>query len=92
MRAPARQIISNGGRDGDVVVEQILEKKGNQGFDARNGEFVDMIKEGIIDPAKVVRVALESAASVAGLMLTTEVMVTDLKEGDEDKKIEHAVR
>lgn len=92
MRAPARQIISNSGRDGDVVIEQILEKKDNQGFDARTGEFVDMIQSGIIDPAKVVRVALESAASVAGLMLTTEVMVTDLNEKDEDKKIEHAVR
>ena len=92
VRAPASQIVSNGGLDGDVVVEQILEKNGNVGFDVRNGEFVDMIKAGIIDPAKVVRVALESAASVAGLMLTTEVLVTDLNEKDEDKKIEHAVR
>lgn len=90
LRAPARQIVDNGGRDGDVVVEQILEKNGSYGFDARSGEFVDMVKAGIIDPAKVARVALENAASVAGLMLTTEVMVTDLKE--EEKKIDHAVR
>lgn len=92
IRAPARQIVNNGGLDGDVVVEQILEKSGNMGFDVCRGEFVDMIKAGIIDPAKVVRVALESAASVAGLMLTTEVLVTDLNKKDENKKIEHAVR
>ena len=89
-RAPTRQIACNAGTDGDVVVEQILEKTGAYGFDARTGEFVDMVKSGIIDPAKVSRVALESAASVAGVMLTTEVLVTELK--DEKKTIEHAVR
>jgi len=90
LRAPTRQIVCNGGGDGDVVVEQLLEKSGSQGYDARVGEFTDMIKAGIIDPAKVSRVALESAASVAGLMLTTEVLLTDLD--DEEKKIEQAVR
>jgi chaperonin GroEL len=90
LRAPTRQIMVNGGREGDVIIEQILEKSGAYGFDARKGEFCDMIKAGIIDPAKVARVALENAASIAGLMLTTEVLVTDLK--DEKKKIEHAVR
>ncbi len=90
LRAPTRQLVTNAGGEGDVVVEQILEKTGNHGFDVRTGEFVDMVKAGIIDPAKVTRVALESAASVAGLMLTTEVLVTDLK--DEEKKIAHAVR
>ncbi len=90
LRAPTRQLVNNSGRDGDVVVEQILSKTGNHGFDVRSGEFVDMLKAGIIDPAKVARVALEAAASVAGLILTTEVLVTDLK--DEEKKIDHAVR
>ncbi len=90
LRAPTRQIADNAGCEGDVIVEQILEKSGNFGYDARKGEFVDMVKAGIIDPAKVSRVALENAASIAGLMLTTEVLVTDLKE--EEKKIEHAVR
>jgi chaperonin GroEL len=90
LRAPTCQIAANAGREGEVIVEQILEKTGNYGFDARKGEFVDMIKAGIIDPAKVSRVALENAASVAGLLLTTEVLVTDLK--DDEKKIEHAVR
>ena len=73
-----------------MVVEQILEKTGAYGFNARTGEFVDMVKAGIIDPAKVSRVALENAASVAGLVLTMEVLVTDVK--DEEKKIAHAVR
>jgi chaperonin GroEL len=90
LRAPAAQIADNAGCEGEVTVEQILEKNGNFGYDARKGEFVDMVKQGIIDPAKVSRVALENAASVAGLLLTTEVLVTDLK--DEEKKIEHAIR
>ncbi len=90
LRAPARQICNNAGLEGDVIVEQILEKSGSAGFDARKGEFVDMIKAGIVDPAKVVRTALQSAASVAGLMLTTQVLMTDVK--DKDKAIAHAIR
>ena len=80
MRAPTRQIVANTGGEGEVVIEQILAKTGGYGYDARTGEFGDLAKAGIIDPTKVVRVALENAASVAGVMLTTEVMVTDLKE------------
>ncbi len=90
LRAPTTQIVENSGLEGEVIVEQILEMKGTQGYDARKGEFVDMIKAGIIDPAKVARVALENAASVAGLMLTTEVLLTDVK--DDDEEVEHAVR
>jgi chaperonin GroEL len=90
LRAPTRQIAKNAGAEGEVIVEQVLEKPARTGYDARTGEFVDMFKAGIIDPAKVARIALESAASVAGLMLTTDVLLTDLK--DEEKKIEHAVR
>ncbi len=82
LRAPARQIFINAGHEGDVIVEQILEKSGSFGFDARGGEFVDMLKAGIVDPAKVTRIALQSAASVAGLMLTTEVLMTDIKDKD----------
>ena len=92
LRKPTSQICSNAGLEGDVVVEQILEKTGHYGFDARGRDFADMVKAGIIDPTKVSRVALESAASVAGVMLTTEVLVTDLKDKDKDKAIEHAVR
>ena len=82
MRAPTRQIVDNGGVEGDVVVAQLLEKDGNIGYDANKGEFVDMFKAGIIDPAKVARIALQNATSVAGLMLTTNVIITDLKDDD----------
>ncbi len=92
LRAPARQIAVNSGAEGEVIVAQILEKTGAYGYDARKGEFVDLVKAGIVDPAKVARIALEGAASVAGLMLTTEVLVTDLKDEDKDKPIAHAVR
>ena len=87
---PTRQIVENCGLDGAVIVSEILEKGGRLGYDARAGEFVDMLKAGIIDPAKVARTALENAASVSGLMLTTELLVTDLK--DEEEEIAGAVR
>jgi chaperonin GroEL len=90
LQAPTRQICENSGCDGAVIVEQIREKGGRWGFDARRLEFVDMIKAGILDAAKVTRVALQNAASVAGLMLTTEVLLTDLK--DEEQDIPGAVR
>jgi len=78
---PARQIAENAGEDGAVVVGKILEAKGaNQGFDAQSGEYVDMVAKGIIDPAKVVRTALQDAASVAGLLITTEAMVAEKPE------------
>jgi len=82
LEAPARQIVDNGGEEGDVVVAQLLEKSGSTGYDANTGEFVNMFKAGIIDPAKVAKTALQNAASVAGLMLTTNVIVTDLKDDD----------
>ncbi|MEQ9333091.1 chaperonin GroEL [Thalassobaculum sp.] len=81
LEAPARQIASNAGHDGSVIVGKLLESKdANWGFDAQNGEFVDLIKAGIIDPTKVVRSALQNAASVAGLLVTTEAMVADKPE------------
>ena len=87
LRAPTRQIVDNSSEQGDVVVANLLErleKEKNIGYDANTGEFVDMFKAGIIDPAKVARTALEMAASVAGLMLTTNVLVTELKDKDEE--------
>jgi chaperonin GroEL len=87
LKAPTQQIVENSGEQGDVVVAQLLEKlekQENVGYDANTGEFVDMFKAGIIDPAKVARTALEMAASVAGLMLTTHVLVTELKDKDEE--------
>ena len=84
--APATQIVDNCGEQGDVIVAQLLEKGKNIGYDANVGQFVDMFKAGIIDPAKVARTALEMASSVAGLMLTTNVLVTELKDEDKDEE------
>ncbi len=84
LEAPLRQIVSNTGGDGAVVVSEVKEKGANIGYNANKNEFVDMFKEGIIDPTKVSRVALQNAASIAGLMLTTNTMVTDLAESDDD--------
>jgi chaperonin GroEL len=79
LSAPARQIAINAGEDGSVVVGKVLEKDQYvYGFDAQNGEYVNLMSKGIIDPTKVVRAALQGAASVAGLLITTEAMVAEL--------------
>jgi chaperonin GroEL len=80
---PLRQLAINGGFEGGVIVERVKTADGNTGFNVATGEFVDMIKEGILDPAKVTRSALQNAASVAGLLLTTECLITDVKEEKE---------
>jgi chaperonin GroEL len=80
LEAPLRQIAENAGEDGAVVAENVREKGKTFGYDALRGEYVDMFKSGIIDPVKVVRCALQNAASIAGLLLTTDTMVTELKE------------
>jgi chaperonin GroEL len=84
MRAPLRQIADNAGLDGNVILEETLEKKGNYGLNVATGEWGDMLKMGIIDPAKVVRTALQNAGSVVGLMLTTETVVTELKDKEHE--------
>jgi len=91
LEEPARQIAENAGDDGGVVVQEILERGKNIGFDASKGEYVDMLEAGILDPAKVARVALQNAASVAALMLTTDVLCTEFKE-DKHEGIEGATR
>ena len=83
LRAPARQIAQNAGVDGDLVCEKVLERDGGWGYNAATGEYQDLAKAGIIDPALVSKTALTNAASVAGLMLTTDVLVTELKEDAE---------
>jgi len=80
LRAPAKQIVENAGEDGSVIIDGIFEKEGTYGYNAATGEFGDMFKMGIVDPAKVTRSALQNAASVAGLLLTTDVLVTENKE------------
>jgi chaperonin GroEL len=92
LTAPTRQIVANTGEDGDVVVAEIRSKGKRVGYNAATGEYVDMVKAGIIDPAKVSRSALQNAASVAGLLLTTDLMVTDFdEEADDDAKVHNAV-
>ena len=94
LKYPARQIADNAGEDGEVVVAKILENKSpNYGYNAATGEYVDMLKAGIIDPTKVARTALLNAASAIGLALTTDVLLTELKEkkGDENPLVAGAV-
>ena len=84
LEAPCRQIVDNAGFDGTDVVETLKEKKkASDGFNALTGEYGDMLKLGILDPAKVARCAIQNASSIAGLMLTTNTLVTDLKKKDE---------
>jgi len=80
LEAPLRIIVENSGEEGSVVISKVLEGDKNFGYDAKEGKFVDMLKNGIIDPKKVARVALENAASVAGMILTTECALIDIKE------------
>jgi len=77
IEAPCRQIADNAGQPGQVVVERVKKEPGDIGYDAQNNEYVDMFKAGIVDPAKVTRSALENAASIAGLLLTTEALIVD---------------
>jgi len=80
IESPLRTIVENAGGEGSVVIAKVLEGKKNFGFDAKSDTYVDMLKAGIIDPKKVTRIALENAASVAGMILTTECALTDIKE------------
>ena len=80
MEAPIRQIVMNAGEEASVVVDKIKSDKGNYGFNAATSEYGDMISMGILDPAKVTRTALQAAGSVAGLMITTEAMVSEIPE------------
>jgi chaperonin GroEL len=83
LEEPARQIANNAGEEGSVVVKELLASNGNSGFNAVTGKFEDLVKAGVIDPAKVAKTALVNAASIAGLMLTTEALVSEIKEKDE---------
>ena len=80
IESPLRTIVENAGGEGSVVVAKVLEGKGNFGYDAKSENFVDLLKQGIIDPKKVTRIALENAASVAGMILTTECALVDIKD------------
>ena len=91
---PIRTIAENCGEDGAVIADEVLtrgEKSTSIGYNANTGEYVDMFKAGIIDPLVVTKSALTNAASIAGLMLTTEVLITKIDEDDKDSKIAGAI-
>jgi chaperonin GroEL len=77
---PTRQLADNAGAEGALVVEEVKKRKGNEGYDVSTGEYTDLVKAGIVDPTKVTRSALQNAASIAGLLLTTEALVTEIPE------------
>ncbi len=77
---PTRELANNAGIEGSVVVEEVKKRKGNEGFDVATGEYTDLVKAGIVDPKKVTRTALQNAASIAGLLLTTECLITEIPE------------
>jgi len=83
LEEPTRQIANNAGEEGSIIVREVLTKKGGVGFNAATGEMEDLLKAGVIDPAKVAKTALLNAASIAGLMLTTEALVSEIKEEKE---------
>ena len=80
LEEPLRVISSNAGYEASVIANKVKSENGNIGFDAKNGKYVDMVKAGIIDPAKVTRSAIQNAASIAGLLLTTEATICDIAE------------
>ncbi len=77
LEAPIRQIAENSGVEGSIVVSKVLEKSGNFGFDAQEEDYGDLVEKEIVDPTKVVRIALQDAASIAGLLITTEAMLAE---------------
>ena len=91
LEKPIRTLAENSGTDGAVVADEIKQQKPNVGYNANTGEYVDMFKAGIVDPTKVTRSALQNAASIAGLMLTTEVMITKIDEDDAKGKVAGAI-
>ena len=95
LEKPVRTIAENSGTDGAVVADEVrqrAEKGPNIGYNANTGEYVDMFKAGIVDPTRVTRSALQNAASIAGLMLTTEVLVTKVDEEEPGSKVHGAIR
>ncbi len=95
LEEPVRMIAENSGHDGSVVADEVKTRGGATGFNANTGEYVDMFQAGIIDPTKVTRTALQNAASISGLLLTTEAMITNIKDDEEGKsapRVEGAVR
>jgi chaperonin GroEL len=75
-----RQLANNAGQEGALIVQEVKKRKGNEGYNVATGEYEDLVKAGVVDPTKVTRSALQNAASISGLLLTTEAVITDLPE------------
>jgi len=86
---PTRELANNAGVEGSVVVEEVKRRKGNDGYDVSTGEYTDLVKAGVVDPKKVTRTALQNAASIAGLLLTTECLITEIPEKKEKSPAGH---
>jgi chaperonin GroEL len=82
VEAPLRVLAANAGVEGSLIVQEVKKRKGNFGYDVATGEYVDLVKAGVIDPKKVTRSALQNAASIAGLLLTTECMITEIPQAE----------
>ncbi|MCH2378077.1 MAG: chaperonin GroEL, partial [Pedosphaera sp.] len=82
VEAPLRALVENAGVEGAIVVKEVLDRKGNIGYDVTTQRYTDLMKAGVVDPAKVTRSALQNAASIAGLLLTTECLITDVPEDE----------
>jgi chaperonin GroEL len=83
IEAPTRVLAENAGVEGSIVVQEVKRRKGNQAYNVATGEYEDLIKAGVVDPKKVTRAALQNAASIAGLLLTTECLVTEAPEKED---------
>jgi len=86
---PCRELAANAGIEGSVVVEEVKRRKGNEGYNVGTGEYEDLVKAGVVDPKKVTRTALQNAASIAGLLLTTECLITEIPEKDKKAPAGH---
>jgi len=80
VESPLRQLANNAGQEGALIVQEVKKRKGNEGYNVATGEYTDLVKAGVVDPTKVTRTALQNAASISGLLLTTEALVTELPE------------
>jgi chaperonin GroEL len=89
VEAPLRMLAANAGVEGSLIVQEVKRRKGNEGYNVATGEYVDLVKAGVVDPKKVTRSALQNAASIAGLLLTTECLVTELPEKDKPAPAGH---
>jgi len=86
---PTRELANNAGEEGSVIVEEVKRRKGNEGYDVSTGDYTDLVKAGVVDPKKVTRTALQNAASIAGLLLTTECLITEIPEKKEKSPAGH---